>query len=70
MSIISPCIDRCDTNGVNCTSCGRTHDEVQEWFYADDERKQQIMSVCVTRLDPAARDYWEEQYEYKVQDTQ
>jgi len=69
MSVVSPCIDRCYTNGTNCPSCGRTMSEIQEWFDADDERKKQILETCVKRLDPEAYDYWEEQYEYKVQDT-
>jgi len=66
--IISPCIDKCFTNGVNCPSCGRTNDEVAEWPYASDERKKEILETCVTRLDPVAFDYWEEMYEYKVAD--
>ena len=67
--IISPCIDKCFTNGVNCPSCGRTNDEVAEWPYADETRKKEILEECVNRLDPEAYDYWEEMYEYKVQDS-
>lgn len=66
--VISPCIDKCFTNGTYCPSCGRTNNEVQEWFDASTERKKEILSVCVERLDPVARDYWEEMYEYKIQD--
>jgi len=69
MSIPSPCIDRCFTNGNFCPSCGRTNDEVEEWFYANDERKEIILRECVKRLEPAAYDYWEEMYEYKIQET-
>jgi len=68
MSIPSPCIDRCFTNGNFCPSCGRTEEEVQEWFYADDTQKEKILRTCVKRLDPEAFDYWEEMYEYKIQE--
>jgi len=70
MPVISPCIDRCDTNGVYCTSCGRTHDEVQSWPTASDAERKHILETCVTRLDDDALDYWQEQYEYKTQDAQ
>jgi predicted Fe-S protein YdhL (DUF1289 family) len=67
--VISPCIDRCFTDGNKCPSCGRTNDEVAEWFYADDERKKKILEACAERLEPEAYNFWEEQYEYKVQDS-
>ena len=66
--IVSPCIDKCFTDGVKCPSCGRTNDEVQEWFYADEKRKKEILKECVKRLEPVAYDYWEEMYEYKKQE--
>lgn len=66
--IVSPCIDRCFTDGNKCPSCGRTNDEVQEWFYADEKRKNEILEECAKRLDPVAYDYWEEMYEYKRQE--
>ena len=66
--IVSPCIDKCFTDGVKCPSCGRTNDEVQEWFYADEERKKEILKECAKRLDSIAHDYWEEMYEYKKQE--
>ena len=66
--ILSPCIDKCFTDGIKCPSCGRTNNEVQEWFYADDNRKKEILKECVKRLDPEAYDYWEEMYEYKKQE--
>jgi len=69
-NIISPCIDRCFTDGEKCPSCGRTNEEVGEWFYAGEERKQEILKNCVKRLDPVAYDNWEEQYEWKVQDSE
>ena len=64
--IISPCIDRCFTDGKMCPSCGRTNDEVQEWYYADEPRRKEILETCVKRLDPVAYDNWEEQYEWKI----
>lgn len=66
--IVSPCIDRCFTDGNKCPSCGRTNDEVQEWFYADEKRKKEILEECAKRLDPVAYDYWEEMYEYKKEE--
>ena len=39
----SPCIKICTIEQNICIGCGRTQDEIREWFYADDERKQQIL---------------------------
>ena len=66
--VLSPCIDRCFTNGINCTSCGRTNDEVQEWFDANEERRKEILEESTKRLDPSAYDFWEEMYEYKKEE--
>tara|TARA_Y100000389_G_scaffold75145_1_gene71751 strand:- start:2487 stop:2711 length:225 start_codon:yes stop_codon:yes gene_type:complete len=66
--VLSPCIDRCFTNGINCTSCGRTNDEVQEWFDATEERRKEILEESTKRLDPSAYDFWEEMYEYKKEE--
>jgi|TARA_R110001592_G_scaffold20574_1_gene83348 predicted Fe-S protein YdhL (DUF1289 family) len=66
--VLSPCIDRCFTNGTNCTSCGRTNDEVQEWFDASEEQRKIILEKCVKRLDSEAYGHWEEMYEYKKEE--
>ena len=66
--VLSPCIDRCFTNGTNCTSCGRTNDEVQEWFDATEEQRKIILEKCVKRLDSEAYGHWEEMYEYKKEE--
>lgn len=66
--VLSPCIDRCFTNGTNCTSCGRTNDEVQEWFDASEEQRKIILEKCVKRLDSKAYGHWEEMYEYKKEE--
>ena len=58
--VLSPCIDRCFTNGTNCTSCGRTNDEVQEWFDASEEQRKIILEKCVKRLDSEAYGHREE----------
>ena len=68
--IISPCISKCFTDGEKCPSCGRTNNEVQEWFDASEERRAEILQEGIKRLGPEAYDYWEEQYEYKVQDSE
>tara|TARA_R110000868_G_scaffold314470_2_gene575438 strand:+ start:347 stop:568 length:222 start_codon:yes stop_codon:yes gene_type:complete len=64
--VISPCIDQCFTDGNMCPSCGRTNEEVTEWFYADEPRKEEILETCIKRLDKDAFNYWEEQYEWKL----
>ena len=66
--IISPCIDRCFTDGKMCPSCGRTNDEIQEWLDATEERKAEILQESIERLEPEAYDYWEEMYEYKKEE--
>ena len=66
--VLSPCIDRCFTNGTNCTSCGRTNQEVQEWFDANEERRKEILEESIKRLDPSAYGFWEEMYEYKKEE--
>ena len=65
---VSPCINKCFTNGVNCPSCGRTNDEIQEWFDATEERRAEILQESIQRLDTEAYDYWEEMYEYKKEE--
>ena len=67
-NVISPCIDKCYTDGYKCPGCGRTNDEVQEWFYAEEPRRKEILEECVKRLDPVAFDIWQENYEWKCQD--
>ena len=66
--VLSPCIDRCFTNGTNCTSCGRTNQEVQEWFDADELRRKEILEESIKRLNPSAYGFWEEMYEYKKEE--
>lgn len=66
--VLSPCISKCFTNGTNCPSCGRTNDEIQEWFDATEERRKEILQQGVKRLEPEAYDYWEEMYEYKKEE--
>ena len=41
--IKSPCIKVCTINNGKCIGCGRTKDEIKEWFYATDDRKIQIL---------------------------
>jgi len=68
MKTVSPCIARCFTNGNHCPSCGRTDEERIEWYDASEDRKQQIIKQCTSRLEPEAFEYWEEMYEYKCED--
>ena len=39
----SPCINVCILEDGYCIGCGRTQDEIGEWFYADDDRKLEIL---------------------------
>ena len=39
----SPCIKVCIIEDGYCIGCGRTQDEIGEWFYADDDRKLEIL---------------------------
>ena len=39
----SPCINICIIEDGYCIGCGRTQDEIGEWFYADDDRKLEIL---------------------------
>jgi predicted Fe-S protein YdhL (DUF1289 family) len=43
-SMDSPCIKVCKLQNNVCVGCKRTQDEIREWFYADDKRKQQILN--------------------------
>ena len=66
--VLSPCIDKCSSNGMNCPSCGRTIGEIQEWLDATEGRKEKILEECVKRLDPIAYDYWKELYDHKKEE--
>jgi len=39
----SPCIQVCDIEKGYCIGCGRSQDEIREWFYADNDRKLEIL---------------------------
>ena len=39
----TPCINVCIIEDGYCIGCGRTQDEIGEWFYADDDRKLEIL---------------------------
>ena len=39
----SPCIKVCVIEEGYCIGCGRTQDEIREWFYANDDRKLEIL---------------------------
>jgi predicted Fe-S protein YdhL (DUF1289 family) len=43
MEVESPCIKVCIIQDGKCIGCHRTQDEVREWFYATDERKEEIL---------------------------
>ena len=66
--VLSPCIDKCSFNGMNCPSCGRTIGEIQEWIDATEGRKEEILEECVKRLDSIPYDYWKELYDHKKEE--
>lgn len=39
----SPCVKICTIIDNHCTGCGRTADEIREWFYCNDTRKKEIL---------------------------
>ena len=48
--IESPCQKICVLQDGICLGCGRTSDEITEWFTASDDRKIEIKEQCVFRL--------------------
>ena len=49
-SISSPCIKICTLVDKICIGCGRTQDEIREWYTATDQRKQEIKLASEKRL--------------------
>ena len=39
----SPCINICKLEDGYCIGCGRSYDEIGEWYYADNYRKLEIL---------------------------
>jgi len=39
----SPCIKICTIEEQVCIGCNRTQDEIREWFYANNDRKREIL---------------------------
>jgi predicted Fe-S protein YdhL (DUF1289 family) len=42
-NVPSPCIMVCTINNEKCIGCGRSQDEIREWFTATDIRKLEIL---------------------------
>jgi len=49
-NIISPCIKVCKVENQVCIGCGRTTQEIAEWFKASDKRKRDILERLPDRL--------------------
>jgi len=49
----SPCIAKCyyDHDADLCTGCGRTLDELTDWNYYDNQKKEEIIKKSKKRLD-------------------
>ena len=46
----SPCINVCMIEEYYCIGCGRSQDEIMEWFYADNDRKLEILDEISERV--------------------
>jgi len=46
----SPCIRVCNIENDYCIGCGRSPQEVKEWFYCDDNRKLEIVEKSGKRI--------------------
>ena len=43
-NVPSPCVQVCSIEEGYCIGCGRSQDEIREWFYCDDDRKLEILA--------------------------
>ncbi|QMP83965.1 MAG: hypothetical protein [Caudoviricetes sp.] len=50
MKTICQKICNVDEDNTFCIGCGRTLDEIREWYYADTPRKKEIMLSAKERL--------------------
>ena len=48
--IPSPCVRVCQIEDDHCVGCGRSSDEIREWFYCDDDRKMEIREKSGKRV--------------------
>jgi len=48
--IISPCVSICKVENKVCIGCGRTTQEIAEWFKASDRRKREIIEGLSNRV--------------------
>lgn len=46
----SPCIKLCRIDDGKCIGCNRTQDEIREWFYANNERKLEILKRITMKI--------------------
>jgi hypothetical protein len=51
MEVKSPCIGVCayEESERVCRGCGRTDKEIEEWIYATEGRKKEIIKACEDR---------------------
>jgi len=49
-NVPSPCIRVCKIEDDHCLGCGRSSDEIREWFYCDDTRKEEILEKSGKRI--------------------
>lgn len=50
MNVQSPCIGTCKLNEERvCIGCLRTDDEIQQWYFADNEEKLSILESVEKR---------------------
>lgn len=46
-----------DINTMTCVGCGRTSEEITEWFYATDDRKREIAKMAKERKKSTMTEY-------------
>jgi len=49
-NVQSPCIKICAIEDDHCVGCGRSSEEIREWFYCDDDRKMEILESSGRRI--------------------
>jgi len=48
--VASPCIRICKLEDDYCVGCGRSSQDIREWYYSDDNRKQEIINKSGKRI--------------------
>ena len=52
----SPCVGICKVNGLYCTGCGRTVEDIADWQLMNDSQRREATWAAEQRLEQMARD--------------